>query len=327
LKYPQSDPPIDHAAHLTGKLQQKITVTLSDRDLARRVASALSDLIEPGPDALTIFEEPPAGVLPDTLPDGTFSGFGSLWRVDAYYEEMPDPAELAAQVAALLEIPAPNLIAEDVPNENWVELSQAALPPVVAGRFTVHGSHDVANVPQGPNSILIDAGEAFGTAHHQTTYGCLVAIDELTRRQEFRSILDLGCGSGLLAIALARVLPHAQITASDIDATSVDVASANMKANGVGRRIKCVVAAGFAHKDLRGHELYDLIVANILAGPLIMLAPDMARAAKPGATVVLSGLLENQAAEVLAAYTHLGFIVRQHKRITGWSTLVLLRRG
>jgi ribosomal protein L11 methyltransferase len=302
--------------------QQKITISVADRDVARRIASALSDLIEPGPDALTIFEQPPEGVASDT----TFTGVGSMWRVDAYYEDMPDPVALGAEVGALLEIDPPEFAAEVVPDENWVEISQAALPPVTAGRFTVHGSHDTANVPQGQNSILIDAGEAFGTAHHQTTYGCLLAIDELTRRQSFHSILDLGCGSGVLAIALARVLPHAQITASDLDAVSVAVAAANMKANGVGRRIKPLVAAGFNHKDLRGNDLFDLIVANILAGPLIMLAPDVARAAQPGATVVLSGLLEHQAAEVLAAYVGAGFIVRQHKRITGWSTLVLAKR-
>jgi ribosomal protein L11 methyltransferase len=304
-------------------LQQKITVTVADRDEARRIASALSDLIEPGPDALTIFEQPPEGAPTD----GTFSGLGSLWRVDAYYEDMPDAVELAGQVGSLLEIPPPALAVEDVPDENWVEISQAALPPVTAGRFTVHGSHDIPNVAQGPNSILIDAGEAFGTAHHQTTFGCLLAIDELTRRQSFNSVLDLGCGSGVLAIAVARVLPHAQITASDLDATSVAVAIANMKANGVGRRIKCVAANGLDHKDLRGPEQFDLIIANILAWPLIMLAPSIARAAMPGATIVLSGLLECQSPEVLAVYTGFGFVVRQHKRVNGWSTLVLARRG
>ena len=307
-------------------LQQKITITLSDRDIARRIASALSDLIEPGPDALTIFEEPQEAPKANAA-DGSFSTVGSLWRVDAYYEDMPDAGDLAAQVGMMLDMPAPALQAVDVPDENWVEISQAALPPVTVGRFTIHGSHDRDKVPQGPNSILIDAGEAFGTAHHQTTYGCLLAIDELTRRQAFQSILDLGCGSGVLAIALARVLPHASIVASDLDAQSVAVAAANMKANGVGRRIRPVVASGFAHKDLRGDALFDLIVANILAGPLVMLAPSIARACVPGATVVLSGLLEHQAPEVTAAYTRSGFALRQHKRVTGWSTLVLVRRG
>jgi ribosomal protein L11 methyltransferase len=303
--------------------QQKITITLESRDVARQIASALSDLIEPGPDALTIFEEPPEGAPTD----GTFTGLGSKWRVDAYYEEMPDPTELAAQVGLMLEMPAPALLIEDVPDENWVEISQAALPPVSAGRFTVHGSHDIGNVAQGPNSILIDAGEAFGTAHHQTTYGCLIAIDELTRGQTFESVLDLGCGSGVLSIAVARALPRATITASDLDARSVAVAAANMKANGVARRIRPIVAAGFAHKDLRGKDQFDLIIANILAGPLIMLAPDMARVAVPGATIVLSGLIECQAQEVISNYLACGFIMIQHKRITGWSTLVMAKRG
>ena len=142
-----------------------------------------------------------------------------------------------------------------MPQENWVRISQEALPPVAAGRFTIHGSHDRHRVPQGPNSILIDAGEAFGTAHHATTQGCLAAIDRAMRIRNYDRILDLGCGSGVLAIAAARLSPWATILASDLDRQSVVVAKENMRAHGVGSRITTVVAGGLNHPLLRASAL------------------------------------------------------------------------
>ncbi len=276
--------------------------------MARTFAGVLTDLLMPAPDALTLFEH------------------GAVWRIEAYYDPLPDPSALAAELGAVCCLPAPMIRTEDVPLENWVLLSQAALPPVIAGRFTIHGSHDRGRVPRGPNSIQIDAGEAFGTAHHATTQGCLAAIDRLTRRHAFRSVLDLGCGSGVLAIAVARALPQANIIACDLDAQSVIVARTNMRDNGVGNRIRCIAAAGLDHPILRSRRPYDLIVANILAAPLIALAPKLADAVRPGAYVVLSGLLIAQAAEVSAAYLATGFQIQRHDRITGWSTLTLVKR-
>jgi len=271
----------------------------------------MQDLLEPAPSALTLFE------------DG-----GTRWRIEAYYDEPPAPSELATSLA---DLHGPDMLADvaiscdEVPDLNWVALSQAALPPVRAGRFTVHGSHDRERVAQGPGAILIEAGEAFGTAHHATTFGCLLALDRLTRRQRLSRILDLGTGSGVLAIALARTLPDSRIVASDIDAPSVAVARQNARINRVGRRITFVVAEGLQHARLRGAR-FDLVVANILAAPLIHLAKHLAHAVEPGGTLVLSGLLVRQAPEVIAAYRASGLSLVHHTRIDEWSTLELVRR-
>lgn len=287
--------------------QRKVVIDIVERGAARTIAAAMTDLIVPAPDALTLFER------------------GAEWRIEAYYETMPDTAQLAIDLAGACEIQIPAIRIEDVPQENWVRLSQEALPPVIAGRFTIHGSHDRDRVPQGPNSILIDAGEAFGTAHHATTQGCLAAIDRVTRRRRYARVLDLGCGSGVLAIAVARILPHASIAASDLDHQSVVVARENMRANGVGSRIQAIVAGGLQHPVLRARAPYDLLIANILAGPLIMLSKSLATAVIPGGTLILSGILTPQAPQVSAAYLAAGFHLVRHDRVYGWSTLTLVR--
>jgi ribosomal protein L11 methyltransferase len=290
---------------------RRLALTVADRDRAHTIAGAMQNLIDPAPGALTLFDEP-----------------GSGWRIDAYYEDDPPAADaLRATLSDLLGLPTDASFAitlEDVPDLNWVAISQAALPPVAAGRFTIHGSHDRDRVPQGPGAILIEAGEAFGTAHHATTYGCLLAIDRLTRRRRYRDVLDLGCGSGVLAIGVHRALPQARILASDIDAPSIAVARDNARANRCAAAISFVVAMGFDHPRLRVSR-FDLIVANILAGPLIQLAREVARAAAPSASVVLSGLLVRQAPAVIAAYRAAGFHLQRHARIHEWSTLVLTR--
>jgi ribosomal protein L11 methyltransferase len=288
---------------------EKVTADFANRDLAMQTANALQDLIEPAPDALTVFE------------DGAAS-----WRLEAYFNGGINGRDLNAELAEIISEPLPKLVTGDVPDLNWVAISQAALPPVAAGRFVVHGTHDRHRVPGGPSTILIDAGEAFGTAHHATTLGCLLAIDRLTRNEDFRTILDLGCGSGVLAIAAAKVLPAAEIIATDLDAQSVKVAAENMKQNGVGGRIAICQADGVRHTWLRQSKPFDLVIANILAGPLIRLAPDMARTVRRSGTLVLSGLLIPQAPQVIAAYRASGFHLVRHDRLTGWSTLTLARR-
>ncbi len=287
-------------------MQYKVVLSAADLDGARSAAGVLSELYEPAPLAVTQFEEGASG-----------------YRIEAYFESEPDVAELQAVVAGTgaAGLSPPRL--EMVPDENWVAISQAALPPVAAGRFIVHGSHDAARIGWRLNAILIDAGEAFGTAHHATTEGCLEAIDRMTRRRRYRRVLDLGCGSGVLAIAASRALPHARLIASDIDPIATDVARANIRANGAGSRIDIVTAVGFAHPRLRAAKAFDLIIANILAAPLIMLAPRMRAALQPGGTIILSGLLSTQAAEVIAAYRAQGFRVAARRDIAGWSTLTL----
>ena len=288
---------------------EKVTADFTDRDLAYQASGALQDLIEPSPDALTIFE----------------NGVGH-WRLEAYFNSGLDGRDIGAEIAPLVTQRLPAFVAETVPDLNWVAISQAALPPVVAGRFVIHGSHDAKNVPRGPGSILIDAGEAFGTAHHATTLGCLLAIDRLARQASFAKVLDLGCGSGILAIATAKAIPSADIIATDMDRQSIKVASDNLRLNGVAGRIALTVATGVAHTWLRQSPPFDLVIANILAGPLIRLAPALARTVAPGGTLVLSGILTSQAPQVLAAYCTAGFHIIRHDRIAGWSTLTLRRR-
>ncbi len=290
--------------------QYVASLVIAERDHAHTVAAALQDLADPTPDALTLFEH------------------GPDWRIEAYYGEQVDGAALAATVGDILGgLTIAAFTVAVVPELNWVALSQAALPPVYAGRFVVHGSHDTQRIPQGPNAILIDAGEAFGTAHHATTFGCLSAIDRLTRVRRYRNVLDLGCGSGVLAIAVARTLPRALILASDLDRPSIEVARENMRLNGVANRIHAFAAAGLDHPFIRHAGRFDLLIANILAGPLIMLATRIAGAVQPGGTVLLSGLLIPQAPQVIAAYRAAGFRLDRHDRVHGWSTLTLTRAG
>lgn len=287
-------------------VQHKIVLDATDLSSARSAAGVLGEVYEPAPLAVTQFETGPTS-----------------FRIEAYFDDAPD---IAAIAAALDASGADGLSAprhETVPDANWVAISQAALPPVAAGRFVVHGSHDTPRIGRRQNAILIDAGEAFGTAHHATTEGCLEAIDRVTRRRRYGRVLDLGCGSGVLAIAASRALPHAHMIASDIDPVATDVARANIRANGASGRIEVVTAIGFEHPKLRPAHQFDLIIANILAAPLILLAPRMRAALEPGGTVILSGLLSTQAAEVIAAYRAQGFRVAARRDLAGWSTLTL----
>ncbi|MGD9785105.1 MAG: 50S ribosomal protein L11 methyltransferase [Hyphomicrobiaceae bacterium] len=290
----------------------KLVIDLADRGEAHTVAGALQDLVEPLPEALTLFE----------------SGGGG-WRIDAYYDDPPAPDGLRDRLAAAVGADLAGRIdirLDEVPDLNWVALSQAALPPVRAGRFTVHGSHDRHRVPQGPGALLIEAGEAFGTAHHATTYGCLLALDRITRSSSPRNVLDLGTGSGVLAIALSRALPKASIAATDIDAPSIEVARQNARANRAGHAIGFAVAAGLRHRKLVGRR-FDLVVANILADPLMALARPLARHVVPGGRLVLSGILLPQAPRVIATFIAAGFTVQRHARISEWSTIELVRRA
>lgn len=288
--------------------RRKLSARVATLDAARSLAGAMENLLDPAPDAVTQFEDGPGA-----------------WRVEAYFGGDADLAAIDAALTAALGGRLPALERTDVPDLNWVAISQEALPPVQAGRFVVHGSHDRGRVPHGPNAITIDAGEAFGTAHHATTLGCLMAIDKLTRSRAFRRVLDLGCGSGVLAIAAARALPRADVIATDSDPLAVAVAAANAKANGA-LRIAFACAEGVTHPWLRHAAPFDLVIANILAAPLRALAPGIAGIVRPGGLVVLSGLLDPEAPAVTAAYTAQGFALRQHQRIAGWSTLTLLRR-
>jgi len=208
------------------------------------------------------------------------------------------------------------------PEINWVAKSLEGLAPVIAGGFYVYGSHETAPVPAGLTGIRIDAAEAFGTGHHETTTGCLEAIDRTLKRKKPRAPLDIGTGTGVLAIALAKRL-HTPILASDIDPIAVKTAADNARDNGVGRQVVVVEATGLDNRVIAANAPYDLIVANILAGPLQQLAPAVGRSAAHGATIILSGILNEQAARVTAAYARQSMVLRQRISKKEWTTLLL----
>lgn len=210
------------------------------------------------------------------------------------------------------------------PTVNWVAKSLEGLQPVVAGGFYVHGSHEETPPPAGLTAIRIDAAQAFGTGHHETTTGCLEAIDRALKRKRFRSMLDVGTGTGVLAIALAK-RTHLPVLASDIDPIAVKTTVENARDNGVGRYVIAIEATGLEHRQIATGAPYDLIVANILAGPLVALAPAMRKVAGIGATVILSGILVRQASRVISAYAQQGIVLRHKLTKKEWATLVLER--
>ena len=210
------------------------------------------------------------------------------------------------------------------PTVNWVAKSLEGLQPVVAGGFYVHGSHEESPPPAGLTAIRIDAAQAFGTGHHETTTGCLEAIDRALKRKRYRSMLDVGTGTGVLAIALAK-RTHLPVLASDIDPIAVTTTVENARDNGVGRYIIAFEATGLDHRQIAAGAPYDMIVANILAGPLVALAPGMRRITAMGATVILSGILNTQANRVISAYSQQGIVLRQRIVKKEWTTLVLER--
>lgn len=288
----------------------RLSISIADA----KVAGALSDLLEeldPAPVAQSFFREDAAGG----------------WRLDAYYHTAP----VVTQVMAVARTMLPALADTDmtvmpVPDENWVAVSQAALPPVAAGPFLVHGSHDRAAAYGKRLAIEVEAGEAFGTAHHASTRGCLLVLDRLARRWSFRRVLDLGCGSGVLAVAAAKRFPTASVIATDIDAIAIDVARANARINGVAARVQCATATGVDHALLRRHRRFDLIFANILAEPLIALAPRLGGLIEPGGFIILSGLLNSEQRAVRAAYLATGLTADSAISLNGWAILTLRRR-
>ena len=285
--------------------------------------SALTTL--PGQEAAEALAEALEGLTPEPTGVGVFEiedGSG-LWEVGAYFLEAPDDIVLALMAEA--HGAAPFAVSE-LPEIDWVAKVRRELSPVEAGRFFVYGSHDAGRLPAGRVGLQIEATVAFGTGHHGTTLGCLRAFDRLFEGGwRPARVADIGCGTAVLAMAAAKVLPHAQVIASDIDAVAVDVAEANLAINGLDGRVTCVEAAGFAHPAIAAGAPYDLVFANILKGPLIELAPDMAAHVAPGGRIILSGLLVVQAEAVTAAYVAAGFTPESRDDIGEWSTLVLTR--
>lgn len=281
--------------------------TLPDEESAQNLGAALEE-IEPTPVGVGVFE----------IEDGS-----GRWEVGAYFVDPPDGIVLALMAAAHGAQP---FAVSELPEIDWVAHVRRELSPVEAGRFFVYGSHDADKLPQGRIGLLIEAAVAFGTGHHGTTLGCLRALDRLVDAGFApNSVIDVGCGTAVLAMAAARVFPGT-ILASDIDPVAVEVAHANAQANGLAERLVCLETTGFDHPRIAQGAPYDLIFANILMGPLIDLAPAMATHAAPGGVAILSGLLTTQAEAVGAAYAAQGFALETREDIGEWSTLVL-RKG
>jgi len=284
--------------------------SLTGEDAANGLAEALEKLA-PEPVGVGVFE----------IEDDS-----GLWEVGAYFVQSPDMIML--EVLALAFNAKPFAVSE-LPEVDWVAKVKRELSPVEAGRFFVYGSHDVDLVPavlaQGNRvPLLIEATVAFGTGHHGTTLGCLRAWDRLyDAGLRPAKVADIGCGTAVLAMAAAAVLPDALIIASDIDQVAVDVAEANVSVNGLTGRIACLEAAGFAHPQIKAAAPFNLIFANILKGPLIELAPAMARNCAPKGLVILSGLLVVQAEAITAAYVAAGFTPVSREDLGEWSALVL----
>lgn len=265
--------------------------------------------------------------LADTLSTFEIAENGP-WQIEMLCEAPPDRAAVVARLAlaaASLGLPTPQPVIEPVAKQDWVAINQASFRPRAIGRFVVRPGHDRAGPPRGRHTILLDAGVAFGTGEHATTQGCLQAMDALARcGLRPRRILDLGCGSGILAVGAAMLWPgrRAPVRALDIDIDAVRMTRENARRNCVS------VRAARSHGGSEGMGgPYGLIVANILARPLIALAGGVAQALAPGGFVVLSGLLVEHEGEVLRAYRARGLVFASRRRIAGWSTLVLRRRG
>ena len=258
----------------------------------------------------------PLGVGVFEIEDGS-----GLWEVGGYFDTAPDGVALALLAAAHGAQP---FAVSELPEIDWVAQVRRELAPVEAGRFHLYGSHDAHRVPEGRVALLIEAAMAFGTGHHGTTKGCLLALERLLQAGARKtSVADIGCGTAVLAMAAARVWPEAAVVASDIDPVAVEVAEANLSVNDMGGRVACHAAPGFDHPGLAGP--FDLIFANILMGPLIDLAPAVAAHLAPGGHAILSGLLSEQAEAVLAAYTAEGLALETRLDDGEWSTLTLKR--
>ena len=242
-----------------------------------------------------------------------------VWRIDAFPTTTEEADGLKARLAA-----QPGLIVtvEDLADADWLAMSLSGLPPVRAGRFFVYGAHDRGQVPANAVALRIEAGAAFGTGHHGTTVGCLQAWNDLIKARRFGKVLDVGAGTGVLAIAAART--GARLArGTDIDAPSVRIARENAALNGA--RAEFVHASGLGHRRVRSAAPYDLVFANILAPPLVALAQDIRGALRPGGVAILSGLLRTQERRVLAAYRSRGFRLLRRIHRDAWATLVLQR--
>jgi ribosomal protein L11 methyltransferase len=284
----------------------RASFAIGDEQTAKGVVDVLTEVFFEGQAAIAAFERP----------DGR-------WYATMHFADPPDEALVRERVTSAAGAEIAKGIAFDIVGEkDWVKATLEGLVPVRAGRFVVHGQHDRNRVAPNKLGIEIEAALAFGTGHHGTTRGCLLLLDHVLKAWRPRRVLDLGTGTGVLAIAAAKAL-HEKILASDIDPLSVQVARENARLNMSGHLVRAISAPGFSAPQFAAAAPFDLVLANILANPLRQLATPMARHLAPSALVILSGLLTAQAPSVIAAYRGRGLVPVRHLRIEGWSSLLL----
>ena len=278
--------------------------TLEGKSGAETLGELLENM-EPAPYGVGVFE----------VEDGS-----GIWEVGGYFLERPDDVALDLLGATVKARP---FAVSEVPDKDWVAEVRRELSPVVAGRFFVYGAHDADKLPDDAIGLRIEAAMAFGTGHHGTTQGCLTAIDALSEQGiNPSSTIDVGCGTAVLAMGAAKIWDASHL-ASDIDQIAVETSKANIETNGLSGKIDVIECAGFDHPRIGQDAPYDLIMANILKGPLVEMAPDMAKHAATGAKIVLSGILNTQADEVIETYAKNGMALCDHLKIGEWTTLVL----
>jgi ribosomal protein L11 methyltransferase len=288
----------------------RATFAIGNERTARRVVDLLTESFFEGQAAIAAFEGP-----------------GGCWGVNVHFAEAPDQASIRELVGIAAGHEVAQAISFDtVEARDWVKAALEELVPVRAGRFIVHGRHDRSKVPPNKLGIEIEAALAFGTGHHGTTRGCLLLLGSVLKAHRPKRVLDLGTGTGVLAIAAAKALRR-HVLASDIDPLSVRVAAENARLNGSGDLVETICASGFAAPQFAHRGPFDLVLANILANPLRQMATPMTGHLAPSALVILSGLLPHQAQSVIAAYRARGLVLKRHIRIEGWSSLLLHKAG
>jgi len=288
----------------------RATFAIGTEQTARRVADLLTESFVEGEAAISAFEGP-----------------HGRWDIAVHFAEAPDQSAVREMVGlAAGEAIAQAISFDTVQARDWVKATLEELVPVHAGRFIVHGRHDRARVPPNKLGIEIEAALAFGTGHHGTTRGCLLLLDRLLKAHRPRRVLDLGTGTGVLAIAASKAL-RGNVLASDIDPLSVKVAAENARLNGAGGLVETIQARGFSAKAFKRRGPFDLVLANILANPLRRMATPLSQHLAPGALVILSGLLPPQAAAVIADYRARGLVLRRHVQLEGWSSLLMGKAG
>ena len=279
-------------------------------DVPASMQESMMAALEPFGDSVSAFAQGTAGI-----------------RVELIGRDRPDRTILSLAVAlaaASAGIPAPEILIEELAPRDWLAENRRSFPPLSIGRYFIHGSDFGERAPRGAVGLRLDAGAAFGTGRHASTAGCLLAFDCLAPHRRIARALDLGCGSAILAIAIAKTW-GARVLAADIDPVAIGVARDNIRANGVVKRVRAFTSRGFDSAALRRAQPFDLIVANIQLEPLVAMAADIARHARAGAAVVLSGVLETDGARLASAYAQAGLRLGEVIHVEEWVTLVFDR--